>query len=158
MPQIRVERSFGAGKVVESLNWLFLLNGAPEHIRSDNGPEFIARAVCEWLEKTGCGTIFIKPGSPWENAYVESFNGKFRDECLNREVFKNGREAQEVVENWRREYNELRPHSSLGYLTPSEFAAKSGISSRPTASFRFPTNDIDKGKDKSRDEVLTLTL
>lgn len=170
--QIRVERSVSAEKVVDTLNWLFLLKGVPEHIRSDNGPEFVAAAVCGWLEESGCKTIFIKPGSPWENPYIESFNGKFRDECLNRETFANGREAQEVVENWRREYNERRPHSSLGYLTPAEFASLTGISSRPTASFRFPCNDKDKsktngkskgngknnGKDKSKNKEPILTL
>jgi putative transposase len=121
---IRVERSINSVKVIDTLKWLFLVYGHPEHLRSDNGPEFIANAIQEWLEKTGCRTIYIKPGSPWENPYIESFNGKFRDECLNREIFWNGREAQMVTENWRREYNEERPHSSLGYLTPSEFAQR----------------------------------
>jgi len=146
--RILVGRSMSAEKVVEALDWLFLLKGAPEHIRSDNGPEFVAGAVCKWLKESGCKTIFIKPGSPWENPYIESFNGKLRDECLNREIFRNGREAQEVVENWRREYNEFRPHSSLGYLTPAEFAARPGISSRPTASFRFPVNGNGQGNAK----------
>lgn len=160
--QIRVERSVSAEKVMDTLNWLFLLKGAPEHIRSDNGPEFVAQAVCEWLEQAGCGPIFIKPGSPWENPYIESFNGKFRDECLNREIFTSGREAQEVVENWRREYNERRPHSALGYLTPAEFASRTGISSRPAASFRYPCKYKDKGKnndnDKSKGMEPILTL
>lgn len=155
---IRVGRSFSGRKVVDTLNWLFLLKGVPEHIRSDNGPEFVAGDVCKWLEETGCGTIFIKPGSPWENPFIESFNGKLRNECLNCEVFMNGREAQDVVENWRREYNEFRPHSSLGYLTPSEYVAHTGISSRPPASFRFPSNDHAKVKGKSKSKADTLTL
>jgi len=121
---ILVDRSIGAEQVVETLKWLFLTRGVPEHIRSDNGPEFIAKAVRAWLAKMGCSTIFITPGSPWENPYIESFIGKLRDECLNREIFANLREAQAVVEAWREEYNNERPHSSLGYLTPAEFARR----------------------------------
>ncbi len=124
--ELRVDRSITARKVKDSLSWLFLVRGVPEHIRSDNGPEFIARSLCRWLKEAGCRTIFIKPGSPWENPYVESFNGKLRDECLNREVFRNVKEAKEIVENWRHEYNEFRPHSSLGYKTPLEFAKQCG--------------------------------
>ena len=107
-----------------SLTWLFLTHGVPKYIRSDNGPEFVSRAVCQWLETSGCQTLFITPGSPWENGYIESFFDKLRDECLNREVFRNGREAQAIVENWRQEYNNYRPHSSLDYLTPAEFARR----------------------------------
>lgn len=120
-----VEPSISAEKVVSTLRWLFLLHGAPEYIRSDNGGEFIAAAVKEWLEKSGCKTIYIEPGSPWENPYIESFNGKFRDECLNREVFASGAEARAVIDAWRIEYNTQRPHSSLGYLTPAEFRESS---------------------------------
>lgn len=116
-----VEPSISAAKVVSTLRWLFLLHGAPEHIRSDNGGEFIATAVKEWLAESGCKTIYIEPGSPWENPYIESFNGKFRDECLNREVFASGADARAVIEVWRIEYNTERPHSSLGYKTPREF-------------------------------------
>ena len=121
---IRVEPSIPASAVVGVLEWLFLTKGVPKYIRSDNGPEFIARAVCQWLEASGCSTLFINPGSPWENGYIESFNDKLRDECLNREVFRNGKEAQTIVENWRQEYNNYRPHSSLGYLTPADFARR----------------------------------
>ena len=117
-------RSVSAQTVVENLKWLFMDRGTPEHIRSDNGPEFIARAVREWLAESGCKTMYIKPGSPWENPYIESFNGKLRDECLNREIFRNGLEAQVIIENWREEYNHYRPHSSLRYLTPGEFAER----------------------------------
>jgi len=119
---IRVEPSIPASVVIEVLEWLFLTRGVPKYIRSDNGPEFIARAVCQWLESSGCQALFINPGNPWENGYIESFNDKLRDECLNREIFRNGDEAQAIVENWRQEYNNYRPHSSLGYLTPAEFA------------------------------------
>lgn len=119
---VRIAPSIPARAVVEVLEWLFLTRGVPKYLRSDNGPEFVARVVRQWLDKSGCRTIFITPGSPWENGYVESFIDKLRDECLNREVFRNGREAQVVVEAWRQEYNEDRPHSSLGYLTPTEFA------------------------------------
>ncbi len=94
----------------------------PEHIRSDNGPEFIAKRVRDWLRRAGCETIFITPGSPWENPYIESFIGKLRDECLNCEIFADVEEARAVIEAWREEYNTERPHSSLGYLTPVEFA------------------------------------
>ncbi len=121
---IRVAPSIPASAVVGVLEWLFLTRGVPKYIRSDNGPEFVARAVCQWLKESGCQTLFITPGSPWENGYIESFNDKLRDECLNREVFRNGREAQAIVENWRQEYNNYRPHSSLSYLTPVEFARR----------------------------------
>ena len=120
---IEASRSSGAVEVIECLEWTFLTRGAPKYIRSDNGPEFVAQAVRAWLTREGCKTIYIEPGSPWENAYIESFNGKFRDECLNMELFRNIKEAQQVADSWRKEYNYFRPHSSLGYLTPKEFAA-----------------------------------
>jgi len=120
----RVEPSIPASAVIETLEWLFLTRGVAKYIRSDNGPEFIARAVCQWLENSGCQALFINHGSPWENGYIESFNDKLRDECLNREIFRNGKEAQTIVETWRQEYNNYRPHSSLGYLTPAEFARR----------------------------------
>lgn len=119
---IMVKPSISASAVTRVLEWLFLTRGVPKYIRSDNGPEFISKAVCQWLKESGCQTLFIKPGSPWENGYIESFNDKLRDECLNREVFRNGKEAQVIVEAFRQEYNNYRPHSSLGYLTPAEFA------------------------------------
>jgi len=121
---IRVALSIPASAVVGVLEWLFLTRGVPKFLRSDNGPEFVARVVCQWLKESGCRTLFITPGSPWENGYIESFFDKLRDECLNREVFRNGREAQAIVENWRQEYNNYRPHSSLDYLTPAEFARR----------------------------------
>ena len=98
------------------------IKGLPKHIRSDNGSEFIAEIIREWLDGIDCETIYIEPGSPWENPYIESFNGKVRDECLNMNVFQNGSEAREVVGEWMREYNEFRPHGSLNYKTPKEFS------------------------------------
>jgi transposase InsO family protein len=121
---IRIASSIPASVVAGVLEWLFLTQGVPRYLRSDNGPEFIARAVCQWLESAGCQTLFINPGSPWENGYIESFIDKLRDECLNREVFHNGKEARAIVENWRQEYNNYRPHSSLDYLTPAEFVGQ----------------------------------
>lgn len=121
---LRVERSINAKRVVETLEFLFLVYGRPKHLRSDNGGEFAAIAVKEWLQTQEVAPVFIEPGSPWENGYVESFHDKFRKECLNMEIFRNGAEARIVIEAWREHYNTERPHSSLGYLTPTEFAAK----------------------------------
>lgn len=102
-----------------TLSELFLEHGIPEHIRSDNGPEFVATAVRSWLTELGVTTLFIGPAPPWENGYIESFNGKLRDELLNGELFFTLREAQILIEQWRREYNHLRPHSSLGGRPPA---------------------------------------
>jgi putative transposase len=121
---LRAEPSFSARKVIETLRLLFLLRGRPEHLKSDNGPEFIAKAVRQWLREQGVGPIYIEPGSPWQNGTVESFHATFRQECLNAEVFANGREARQVIEDWRDYYNNERLHSSLGYKTPVEFAAQ----------------------------------
>lgn len=112
-----------ATDVQERLWKLFVTRGPPEYIRSDNGPEFISRLVKDWLARVGVKTIFIEPGSPWENSFIESFNGKLRDELLNREVFESLAEAKVIIENWRVDYNENRPHSSLGYESPGPFAA-----------------------------------
>lgn len=98
--------------------------GAPAHLRSDNGPEFIAYAIQDWLRAKHVKTIYITPGSPWENAYIESFHDKLRDECLNREIFGGLWEARVVIAEWRLQYNEARPHSALGYKTPSEFGGR----------------------------------
>lgn len=105
--------------VLDRLADLFLSKGVPEHIRSDNGPEFTALAVKDWLGRLGVKTLYIEPGSPWENGYIESFNGKFRDEFLNREVLDTLREAEVLTAWWRKEYNTVRPHSSLGYRPPA---------------------------------------
>jgi transposase InsO family protein len=119
-----VDRSITSEKVVGLLDWLFLAYGAPQHLRSDNGPEFVARKVQDWLAERNCQTLYITPGSPWENAYIESFNGKFRKECLDRYLFFNLRETQTIIEDWRDEYNYYRPHSALGYMAPVAFAAQ----------------------------------
>lgn len=123
-----VAPSIGSHKVIDVLDWLFLTRGAPGHLRSDNGPEFIAYAIQDWLAARQCQTLYITPGSPWENPFIESFNGHFRTECLDRYLFANGREAQVIIEDWRLDYNRQRPHSSLGYLTPAEFAQTANIS------------------------------
>lgn len=111
--------------VIHELRNIMKTQGVPEHIRSDNGSEFIAKAVSRWLAFYRVKTIYITPGSPWENPYIESFNGKFRDECLNRELFLSILDARVIVEEWRQEYNAERPHSALNYMTPDEFAKSS---------------------------------
>jgi len=116
---IDVARHLRSDDVLERLAWLFATRGVPDHIRSDNGPEFTARVVRDWLERMRVKTLFIEPGSPWENGYVESFNGKLRDELLNGEIFYTLREAKVLIERWRRHYNTVRPHSSLGYRPPA---------------------------------------
>ena len=116
---IRVDRKLNSTSVIDVLTDLFILRGVPGHIRSDNGPEFIAKAVREWIAAVGAKTAYIEPGSPWENGYCESFNSKLRDELLNGEIFYSLREAQIVIETWRRHYNTERPHSSLGYRPPA---------------------------------------
>ena len=116
---IRVARRMTSNDVLWILADLFLEYGIPAHIRSDNGPEFVAKAIREWLSDLGVTTLFIEPGSPWENGYVKSFNGKLRDELLNGEIFYTLREAQILVADWRRLYNGLRPHSSLGQRSPA---------------------------------------
>ena len=114
-----VERRLRSDDVLHCLTDLFVARGIPEHIRSDNGPEFTAKAVRQWLGNIGVTTVYIEPGSPWENGYNESFNGKLRDEFLNGEIFYTLKEAQVLIEGWRREYNTIRPHSSLGYRPPA---------------------------------------
>jgi transposase InsO family protein len=116
---VRVERHLGHEEVQDCLTQLFCERGVPVHIRSDNGPEFIAQALREWLHRLSVKPLFIEPGSPWENGYVESFNSKMRDELLNREIFYTLQEAQILIERWRNEYNHVRPHSSLGYRPPA---------------------------------------
>jgi transposase InsO family protein len=117
-----VDWSIRATDVITVVEAAMARYGRPRHLRSDNGPEFIAYAIQDWLREKNVKTIYITPGSPWENAYIESFHDKLRDECLNREIFGSLWEARVVIEQWRLEYNTERPHSSLGYQTPAEFA------------------------------------
>lgn len=122
---IVVDRSITADDTVTALEKLVIDRGvAPTFVRCDNGPELTAHALADWCVTSGAGTHFIDPGSPWQNPYVESFNARLRDECLAVEVFNNLFEAQIVIEDWRRDYNDYRPHSALGMLTPTEFAAR----------------------------------
>ena len=112
---IRVARRLGSQEVIDTLAEVMLVRGIPEYLRSDNGPEFVARELRKWLARLGTWTLYIEPGSPWENGYCESFNGKLRDECLNGEIFYSLKETQVVIEQWRVEYDTRRPHSALGY-------------------------------------------
>ncbi|BAF89260.1 integrase [Azorhizobium caulinodans ORS 571] len=116
---IRIDRKLNSTAVIDVLTDLFVLRGVPSHIRSDNGPEFIAKAVRDWITAVGARTAFIAPGSPWENGYCESFNSKLRDELLDGEIFYSLAEARIVIEDWRRHYNTERPHSALGYKPPA---------------------------------------
>ena len=116
---IKVERKLNSTNVIDALTDLFILRGPPAYIRSDNGPEFVALAVRDWIAAVGAKTAYIEPGSPWENGYCESFNGRFRDELLNGEVFYTLREAQIIIEKWRKHYNTKRPHSALGFRPPA---------------------------------------
>ena len=140
---IRVARKLGAAEVIDVLADLFLARGVPAHIRSDQGPEFVAEAVKGWIAGVGAATAFIEKASPWENGYVESFNGKLRDELLDCEVFNTLREAQVLIERWRWHYNAVRPHSALGYRPPAPEVVIAGPlqprRSGPTGSAQPPT-------------------
>ena len=124
---ILVARKITNQDVIDLLFNLFIFHGIPEHIRSDNGPEFTAKAIRKWLSRLGVKTLYIEPGSPWENGYIESFNGKMRDELLSRENFTTLQEANVLIEQWRREYNQVRPHSALGYRPPAPEATLTAI-------------------------------
>lgn len=138
--------SIPAVEVIKVVEAAMKRHGAPEHIRSDNGPEFIAYAIQDWLKERNVRTLYIEPGAPWENGHIESFHDKLRDECLNREVFGSLKEAQIIIEEWREHYNAARPHSALGYQTPREYAAqcsgklRSGYALPPLATARQQTN------------------
>jgi len=127
---LEVERSITAREVVETLDRLFTERGAPSFIRSDNGPEFIAKTLKRWLMASGVETLYIEPGAPWENACSETFISRLRDELLDREVFANLKEAKVLAEDYRDHYNQHRPHGALGYLTPAEFAAIEALSAQ----------------------------
>ncbi len=116
---ILTQRRITSGDVIEQLFYLFVFRDVPAYIRSDNGPEFTAKVVRRWLNNLEVTTLFIEPGSPWENGYIESFNGKLRDELLNREIFATLTEAKILIEEWRKEYNQVRPHSALNYRPPA---------------------------------------
>ena len=138
---IDVSRQMNSEDVLERLTWLMVTRGVPNHIRNDNGPEFTAKVVRKWLERVGVRTLFIEPGSPWENGYVESFNGKLADELLEREVFYTLHEAKVLIERWRILYNTIRPHSALGYRPPAPeviSAAEAG-----SAALRPPQQPIE---------------
>src|SRR5918994_4120601 len=144
---IEVERSIRAEDVVETLAALFRQRGEPAFIRSDNGPEFIAKAIKRWLEVSGVRTLYIEPGSPWENAYSETFISRFSDELLKREVFADLLEAKVLIEDYRDHYNHQRPHSALGYLTPVEFAVAADLDRKVE----------NAGKPEELESVLTLS-
>jgi len=131
---IRVNRKLKAVDVIDVLSDLFILRGIPGHVRSDNGPEFVAEAVREWITAVGAKTAYIEPGSPWENGYCESFNSKLRDELLKGEIFYTLEEAKVIIESWRQHYNTVRPHSSLGYRPPAPevLVLASTLAPRPT--------------------------
>jgi putative transposase len=138
---IRVSRKLKAVDVIDVLSDLFILRGVPGHIRSDNGAEFVAKAVQEWITAVGAKTAYIAPGSPWENGFIESFNARLRDELLDGEIFYSLKEATIVIESWRRHYNTLRPHGSLGYKAPAPevfvpaMAARAAPQPQPAAAF-----------------------
>jgi putative transposase len=121
---IDVDGRIRSPRVIDVLSRLVSERGAPSFLRSDNGPEFVSRALLSWVVAQGIGTALIEPGKPWQNGVTESFNGKFRDECLSLEWFRSRAEAKVIIESWRQHFNEVRPHSSLGYLTPNEFVAQ----------------------------------
>ena len=133
---IDVARNLNSDDVLERLAWLMATRGVPEYVRSDNGPEMTAKVVRDWLAKVGVKTLYIEPGSPWENGYVESFNGKLRDELLNGEIFNTVKEAKVLIEMWREHYNTVRPHSSLGYRPPAPETIAAGPPSAPLRSAR----------------------
>ena len=132
---IDVGGSIRSGRVIELLSKLVSVRGAPRYLRSDNGSEFVSRKILRWIEDEKIETALIDPGKPWQNGANESFNGKFRDECLGMQWFQNRTEARVVIEAWRREYNTVRPHSSLGHLTPAEFAERRQSTQQTAAIF-----------------------
>lgn len=132
---IDVAGSIRSGRVIENLSRLISVHGAPKYLRSDNGPEFVSRAVLRWLTGSKIDTAFIDPGKPWQNGSNESFNGKFRDACLSMQWFKNRIDAKILIEEFRRQYNEVRPHSSLGQLTPHQFKRTLSTTSQQPAIF-----------------------
>ena len=140
---LKVSRSITSEDVIDTLAELFAMRGVPAAIRSDNGPEFVSVAIREWLGSLGIETLYIAAGSPWENGYAESFYSKVRDEFLDLEIFESLSAARKQTASWREDYNHHRPHSSLGYQTPVEFAARCEPASvRPTASLQQPHSEL----------------
>jgi transposase InsO family protein len=136
--------------VVQQLEWLMAWRGVPDHVRSDNGPEFIAKRVRHWLRERSCETIYITPGSPWENPYIESFFDKLRGEYLNQTLFSSIQAAQSLLDDWRHDYNHDRLHSSLGYQTPLEFVAQFNQNNRLLP----PDGEVDP----KPEEILSLAV
>jgi PAS domain-containing protein len=150
---IDVARRLSSDDVLERLAWLFVTRNVPQFLRSDNGSEFTAQAVRAWLAKVGVKTLFIEPGSPWENGYVESFNGKLRDELLDREIFYTLLEAKVLIERWRQHYNRIRPHSSLGYRPPApEAIAMAAMTAHPCGGGSAPAPRLQNPSGKHRRE------
>jgi transposase InsO family protein len=135
---LKVDRGITSEDVIDTLAELFAVRGVPKHIRSDNGPEFVAKAIQRWLAQVDVEALYIEPGSPWENGYAESFHSRVRDEFLATEVFESLSAARRLTLAWREDYNHYRPHSSLGYVTPVEHVARCAASVRPTASLQQP--------------------
>jgi len=131
---LKVDRGITSTDVIDTLAELFAMRGVPKHIRSDNGPEFIANDLRAWLGRVGVSTLYIEPGSPWENGYAESFNSRFRDECLAMEIFDGLHDARAITAAWKDDYNDRRPHGSLGFQTPAGFAAACAASASAKAS------------------------
>ena len=138
---LKVDRSITSEDVIDTLAELFAMRGLPKCVRSDNGPEFIAQAIRRWLDQVDVEALYIEPGSPWENGYAESFHSRLRDEFLAVEVFESLMAAQRLTRQWRDDYNHHRPHSSLGYVTPAEFAARCATSVRATPSLQQHSGD-----------------
>jgi transposase InsO family protein len=150
---VQVDWSIRAVDVITVVEAAMARYGVLTHLRSDNGPEFIAYAIQDWLRDKNVKTIYITPGAPWENAYIESFHDKLRDECLNREIFGSLWEARVVIEQWRLYYNAERPHSSLGYQTPTEFAGRAIVSSGLRSGYALPPSRTDKQNIKPMAEL-----
>jgi putative transposase len=154
---LHVGWSIRAVDVITIVEAAFGRYGRPRHLRSDNGPEFIAYAIQDWLKEQEIKTIYIRPGSPWENGHIESFHDKLRDECLNRELFGSLLEAQIILEQWRNEYNDHRPHSSLGYQTPTEYARRERATGLQSPS-GLPTSRSAQNRTQTTNEPVELQL
>ena len=141
---LKVDRSITSEDVIDTLVMLFAMRGVPAHIRSDNGPEFIANAIKKWLNQIDVKTLYVEPASPWQNGYAESFHSKVRDEFLNCEIFESLCSAQKQTGRWKNEYNQVRPHSSLGYRTPEEFSQQCGPGRRTESDWKDHTAELTR--------------